>query len=113
HRALRARLDNPHHAVAARIGSPSDTNICNRARNDPSRDSDGAVSQSRYHDSMRFRCLLFALLLAIHADPQEIKFFLQMSDPQFGMYSANKDYAQETVNFEFAIATANRLRPKF
>src|SRR5438046_5989999 len=62
---------------------------------------------------MRFRCLLFALLLAIHADPQEINFFLQMSDPQFGMYSANKDFDQETVNFEFAIATANRLRPKF
>jgi 3',5'-cyclic AMP phosphodiesterase CpdA len=36
-----------------------------------------------------------------------------MADPQFGMYSENKDFAQETVNFEFAIATANRLRPKF
>src|SRR5438034_6325323 len=70
----------------------------------------GAVSQSRYHDLMR---LLLALLLVSQADPQEINFFLQMSDPQFGMYSANKDYAQETVNFEFAIATANRLRPKF
>src|SRR6266446_5757511 len=57
--------------------------------------------------------LLLALLLASQADPQEINFFLHMSDPQFGMYSANKDFAQETVNFEFAIATANRLRPKF
>jgi predicted phosphodiesterase len=73
----------------------------------------GAVWRSRYHDSMRFRLLLIALLLAGHARPEEINFFLQMSDPQFGMYSANKDFAQETVNFEFAIATANRLRPKF
>jgi 3',5'-cyclic AMP phosphodiesterase CpdA len=39
--------------------------------------------------------------------------FIQMSDPQFGMYTENRDFAQETANFEFAIATANRLRPSF
>ncbi|MEO8371246.1 MAG: metallophosphoesterase [Candidatus Solibacter sp.] len=39
--------------------------------------------------------------------------FIQMSDPQFGMYTADKDFAQETANFEFAIATANRLKPAF
>jgi 3',5'-cyclic AMP phosphodiesterase CpdA len=39
--------------------------------------------------------------------------FLQLSDPQFGMHANNKDFAQETANFEFAIATANRLRPAF
>jgi len=40
-------------------------------------------------------------------------FFVQMSDPQFGMYTANHDFKQETANFEFAIANANRLRPAF
>ena len=40
-------------------------------------------------------------------------FFLQFSDPQFGMFTDNKDFAEETANFEFAIATANRLRPAF
>jgi len=55
--------------------------------------------------------LLFALTLTLKA--QNPPFFIQMSDPQFGMYSANADFAQETVNFEFAIATANRLRPQF
>lgn len=40
-------------------------------------------------------------------------FFLQLSDPQFGMFTADKDFAQETVNFEMAVATANRLRPAF
>ncbi len=39
--------------------------------------------------------------------------FIQMSDPQFGMYTANKDFVHETANFEFAIATANRLKPAF
>jgi 3',5'-cyclic AMP phosphodiesterase CpdA len=29
------------------------------------------------------------------------------------MYAENKDFQQETINFEFAIATANRLRPQF
>ncbi|HUS08023.1 MAG TPA: metallophosphoesterase [Bryobacteraceae bacterium] len=44
---------------------------------------------------------------------EEAFFFLQMSDPQFGMYTKNGDFQQETANFEFAIATANRLRPRF
>lgn len=39
--------------------------------------------------------------------------FIQMSDPQFGMFTANKSFDHETANFEFAIATANRLKPAF
>ena len=39
--------------------------------------------------------------------------FLVMSDPQFGMYTENREFAQETANFSFAIATANRLHPAF
>jgi UDP-2,3-diacylglucosamine pyrophosphatase LpxH len=40
-------------------------------------------------------------------------FFLQMSDTQFGMYTADGEFSQETANFEFAIANANRLHPAF
>jgi len=39
--------------------------------------------------------------------------FIQMSDPQFGMYTKDAGFAHETANFEFAIATANRLKPAF
>lgn len=39
--------------------------------------------------------------------------FIQMSDPQFGMYTENKSFEQETANFEFALAAANRLKPAF
>src|SRR5436190_14056446 len=39
--------------------------------------------------------------------------FIQMSDPQFGMYTENKSFEHETANFEFAVAAANRLHPKF
>jgi len=40
-------------------------------------------------------------------------YFIQMSDPQFGMYTANKSFEKETKNFERAIAEANRLKPRF
>jgi serine/threonine-protein phosphatase CPPED1 len=39
--------------------------------------------------------------------------FIQMTDTQFGMYSKNQGFEQETANFEFAVATANRLKPDF
>ena len=57
---------------------------------------------------------LFAITLlvsALHA--AEPIFFVQMSDPQFGMYSKNAEFNQETANFEFAIANVNRLHPAF
>ena len=50
---------------------------------------------------------------ALLAPPAAAWFFMQLSDPQFGMYTANADFAQETANFDFAIAAANRLRPAF
>ena len=54
--------------------------------------------------------LVFGLARAEAAEPF---FFIQLSDPQFGMSAANADVQQETANFEFAIATANRLKPAF
>ncbi len=40
-------------------------------------------------------------------------YFLQFSDPQLGMYRADSDFVQDAANFEFAIASANRLHPAF
>src|ERR1041385_1146716 len=54
--------------------------------------------------------LLFQVASATAAEPF---FFIQLSDPQFGMFTDNKDFAQETANFEFAVATINRLKPAF
>lgn len=50
--------------------------------------------------------LLFALLAADFT-------FVQMSDPQFGMFAENRNFSQETVNFGLAVAAANRLKPAF
>lgn len=40
-------------------------------------------------------------------------FFIQMSDPQFGMFTANEEFSRETANFTRAIDAANRLHPAF
>ena len=64
-----------------------------------------------YNRSLRVAALL-AILAAGSSQAADF-FFLQMSDPQFGMYTANGEFSQETANFEFAIANANRLRPAF
>jgi len=63
-----------------------------------------------------FRFLWLILLLSIarlSAAAAEPFFFVQMTDPQLGMFTENADFAQDTANFEFAVATVNRLRPAF
>ncbi len=60
--------------------------------------------------------LVLLWMALVHAQPQPAEdgfFFLQLADPQFGMYAKDRDFAQETANYEFAIATANRLKPRF
>jgi 3',5'-cyclic AMP phosphodiesterase CpdA len=58
--------------------------------------------------------LMPSLVLALaFAGTLAAQTFIQMSDPQFGMYTANKGFEHETANFEFAVATANRLKPAF
>jgi len=53
--------------------------------------------------------LLFALSMGAAAQ----MFFIQASDPQFGMYTKDADFRQETANWEFVIANVNRLHPSF
>jgi 3',5'-cyclic AMP phosphodiesterase CpdA len=55
----------------------------------------------------------FALFLLAATLPAADLFFIQMSDPQFGMFSENRDFAQETINFDKAIAAANQQKPAF
>jgi hypothetical protein len=57
------------------------------------------------------RHICFLLLLALRMDGAS--FFVQLSDPQFGMYANDANFVQETANFEFVVANVNRLRPAF
>ena len=56
---------------------------------------------------------LIALAPAKLAAADEPFFFIQLSDPQLGMFTDNRDFAQDAANFEFAVAAVNRLRPAF
>src|SRR5665213_376997 len=56
---------------------------------------------------------LLAILLPATAESGKPWFFAVLSDPQFGMYAKDQNFAQETANFEFAIANLNRLHPRF
>lgn len=59
-------------------------------------------------------CLLPGAPAAPPAPAEEAAFFfIQLSDTQFGMYSKDREFSQETANYEFAIAAANRLKPRF
>ena len=40
-------------------------------------------------------------------------FFIQVTDPQFGMYSGNKEFSKETVLYKGVIEAINRLHPDF
>jgi serine/threonine-protein phosphatase CPPED1 len=55
----------------------------------------------------------FLVVLAIPGYSQEPFYFMMLTDPQFGMYASDKNFVQETANFEFAVATVNRLKPAF
>ncbi len=59
---------------------------------------------------MMIRRILVALAAAVSLGAQT---FIQMSDPQFGMYDKDADFVHETANFEFAVAAANRIKPAF
>jgi 3',5'-cyclic AMP phosphodiesterase CpdA len=56
---------------------------------------------------------LFAILLPATAESQQQWFFAVLADPQFGMYAKDRNFVQETANFEFVIANLNRLHPRF
>ena len=61
--------------------------------------------------------LLLALIVfafvRVTSTQERTEFFIQLADPQFGAFTADKDFAQETANYEFAVANINRLRPSF
>lgn len=67
----------------------------------------------------KFSAFLLAASLALlafaprAAAAEEPFFFIQLSDPQLGMFTDNRDFAQDAANFEFAVTAVNRLRPAF
>jgi predicted phosphodiesterase len=66
--------------------------------------------------SVRIKRWLLALGLVTGsgiASAAEPFFFIQLTDPQFGMFADNTNFIQETANCEIAVAAINRLHPAF
>jgi len=64
--------------------------------------------------SLRLLFLVASLLLPARFLAAAAPFyFIQLSDPQLGMFTNNRDFAQDAANFEFAVTAVNRLRPAF
>ena len=67
----------------------------------------------------KFLNFLLAILLVItgctttKSSGDKKWFFIQMADPQFGMFTDNNGFSQETKNFDLAIKDANDLHPSF
>jgi len=57
--------------------------------------------------------VLSLFLASVGLPAAEPFFFIQITDPQFGMFTENKEFAQETASLELAVATINRLHPAF
>jgi 3',5'-cyclic AMP phosphodiesterase CpdA len=53
------------------------------------------------------------VLLPSAAKSQGPWFFAVLADPQFGMFAKDRNFAQETANFQFAVDNLNRLKPRF
>lgn len=63
-------------------------------------------------------CLFMILLFAGQATAQNKAqekpwFFIQLTDPQFGMFDSNRDFEKETALYEKAVEGINRLNPDF
>lgn len=56
---------------------------------------------------------LLAFVLPSRVSAEQGSFFAVIADPQFGMYSKDQNFAHETANFEYVIASLNRLHPRF
>jgi serine/threonine-protein phosphatase CPPED1 len=57
--------------------------------------------------------LVLLVVLAIPALGQETTYFMMLTDTQMGLFASDTNFVQETANFEFAVATVNRLKPSF
>ena len=60
-----------------------------------------------------FAILLIAAVFLPSYSQQPPFWFVMLADPQFGMYTADRSFEQETANYEFAVAAVNRWKPAF
>lgn len=69
--------------------------------------------KSNYHLVLTFLFTVTAVLAFGQNESETDCFFIQLSDPQFGMFDNNKSFEKETNLFNKAVHEINRLNPDF
>lgn len=63
--------------------------------------------------TLLFFCFSIGILTAQKKNNDNPYFFIQITDPQFGMHEENARFEKETELYEKAVAQINRLKPDF
>lgn len=71
------------------------------------------MRRSRFYTIFILLSLLPVILVAQKRTNHKSWFFIQVTDPQFGMFENNKDFEKETVLYEKAVSEINQLHPDF
>lgn len=63
--------------------------------------------------SLAMICIIAGTAFAQKENSKDSWFFIQITDPQFGMFDSNASFEKETILYEKAVAEINRLKPDF
>ena len=58
-------------------------------------------------------CILHTISIAQVKNQNDPWFFIQITDPQFGMFTKNEGFEKETILYEKAVDKINKLKPDF
>lgn len=71
------------------------------------------MTSNKFIVTLFFFCLSIGVLTAQKKDHDNPYFFIQITDPQFGMFENNNGFEKETVLYKKAVKEINRLKPDF
>ncbi len=71
------------------------------------------MKSRRVITSLLLLCILHGVLMGQNKGQNNPWFFIQITDPQFGMFENNERFEKETILYEKAVAGINKLNPDF
>lgn len=71
------------------------------------------MTSNKFILTLLFYCFSIGILTAQKKDHDNPYFFIQITDPQFGMFENNNGFEKETVLFKKSVKEINRLKPDF
>ena len=71
------------------------------------------MKSERIISALLLLCILNGILIAQGKNGDDNCFFIQITDPQFGMFENNEGFEKETVLYEKAVEHVNKLKPDF